>query len=328
MREYCTYFDRRYLPRGLALLRSLERHGRPFRLWVLCLDQACAEHLTSLRHDALVTVTLEDLERGDPQLAASRATRSQIEYYFTCTPAWVWFVMHREPTVSELTYLDADLFFFSDPEPVFEESRPYSVSITPHRYADRARRRFARYGMHNVGWLTFRRDDDGMRCLAWWRERCIEWCYDRVQGDRYADQKYLDAFPLVSERVRTITHVGANAAPWNIGAYEVGGERDRPTIGDSPLVFYHFQGVRKLAPRTYDTNLAVYGASLSPSVRELIYVPYLRELDAIEGSLPEFLIRPEPLRYRPRNWRERALRAVGFWLIDARARARRTIVYL
>ena len=33
-RDYCTYFDHRYLARGLALFRSLERHAGDFRLFV------------------------------------------------------------------------------------------------------------------------------------------------------------------------------------------------------------------------------------------------------------------------------------------------------
>src|SRR5260221_7944857 len=96
-RVYCTYFDHNYLPRGLALYRSLQRHSPGARLWVLCLSDACHQALTTLAPPALIPVRLSDFEAADPAVAATRPMRSQVEYYFTCTPAWKRFVLTQEP---------------------------------------------------------------------------------------------------------------------------------------------------------------------------------------------------------------------------------------
>ena len=57
-RLYCTYFDHRYLSRGLALYHSLQRHAPGTRLWVLCLSEDCHRILTTL--DLPATAREED----------------------------------------------------------------------------------------------------------------------------------------------------------------------------------------------------------------------------------------------------------------------------
>ena len=64
----------------------------------------------------LCRVRLADFEAADPEVAATRSSRSAIEYYFTCSPAWMLFVLKREADAEWVTYLDGDLFFFNLPE--------------------------------------------------------------------------------------------------------------------------------------------------------------------------------------------------------------------
>ena len=96
MRHYCTYFDHNYLAKGLALYRSLARHGRPFRLWVLCLSDACHAALKALAAPEMALVSLGELERFDPGLPGVKSGRSLVEYYFTCTPILPRYVMAAE----------------------------------------------------------------------------------------------------------------------------------------------------------------------------------------------------------------------------------------
>src|SRR5664279_1495200 len=96
-RVYCSYFDHNYLPRGLALYHSLQRHSEGARLRVLCLSDACYRALVALDLPHLIPQRLADFEAADPELAATRSNRSLVEYYFTCTPAWMFFVLNSEP---------------------------------------------------------------------------------------------------------------------------------------------------------------------------------------------------------------------------------------
>jgi hypothetical protein len=281
-RVYCTYFDHNYLSRGLALYHSLQRHAPGSRLWVLCMSEACHHALLSLDLPDLVPCRLADFEAADPAVTATRASRSTVEYYFTCSPAWMRFVLDREPDAEWVTYLDGDLYFFASPDPIYDELRDASVAIIPHRFAAKIKR-YAKFGTYNVGWVGARNDGEGRKVIEWWREKCIEWCHDYVDGDRFADQGYLNTFPRLSPRVKIIEHPGANLAPWNIGNYRIGVAWGKVIIdGTWPLIFFHFQGLRRDLGCFVFNNHRVYRAPFPATVRHWIYKPYVDELLGIE----------------------------------------------
>src|SRR3977135_3134158 len=134
MVHYCTYFDRNYLVRGLILYRSLKRHGQPFTLWVLCMDTETYTALDRLKEPMIRPIRLSDFERGDDALLAAKANRSTIEYYFTCTPSLPLYVLGIEPRIEMITYLDADLKFFANPQAIFDELGSNSIGIIPHHF--------------------------------------------------------------------------------------------------------------------------------------------------------------------------------------------------
>lgn len=282
-RHFCTYFDHRYLAQGLALHASLSAVCESFTLWVLALSEEAERILAAAKLTNLRVMPLHALETYDPDLRASRANRSLVEYYFTCSPCLPRYLLNEQTDMHEVTYLDSDLYFFSSPEPVFDEIGAASAAITPHRFTPDSARSHARYGLYNVGWLTFRDDGDGRACLEWWRERCIEWCFDRVEADRYADQKYLDRFQALFKSVHAIAHPGANLAPWNLANHEVDWRDDAVRVDGRELVFFHFQGLRRLSDGWYDSNLTGYGARLTPAVRDHIFRPYLQALAQTEA---------------------------------------------
>jgi hypothetical protein len=297
-RVYCTYFDHNYLSRGLALYHSLQRHAPGSRLWVLCLSETCHQTLVALDLPDMLPIRLADFEAADPEVAATRASRSAIEYYFTCTPAWMLFVLGRETKAEWVTYLDGDLFFFASPEIIYDELQDAAVAIIPHRYTAKLAR-LRKFGTYNVGWVGARNDPDGIGVIKWWREKCIEWCHDVVDGDRFADQGYLNSFSRLFSRVKIIENIGANLAPWNIGNYRVDFRGNRVLIeAIDPLVFFHFQGLRKGLRWFIFNSHRAYRAPFSADVRNHIYKPYVDELLAIEQTVDPMLQVPAAKPHR------------------------------
>ena len=266
-RVYCTYFDHNYLSRGLALYHSLQRHAPGARLWVLCLSDACHRTLVALDLPDLMPVQMAEFEAADPEVAATRSTRSLIEYYFTCSPAWMLFVLSKEPDAEWVTYLDSDLYFFASPDAIYEEMKDAAFAIIPHRFSP-GLEDLRRFGTYNVGWVSARKRDDGIAALRWWRERCIEWCHDWVEGERFADQRYLDRMPETFGGVHVISHLGANLAPWNIADCKLEWSDGRVEIERRyPLLFFHFQGVKRSGGYYFNSH-RFYHAPFSGLMKE------------------------------------------------------------
>lgn len=303
MRHYFTYFDRNYISRGLALLGSLEEHASPFTLWVLCLDETTSAVLRALAHPSVRLIELRELERFDPELLGVKGSRSTVEYYFTCGPCLPPYIFSQEPDLDALTYLDADLLFYSSPEPIYLEMGTSSVGIIPHRFPPQLAH-LAVHGTYNVGLIVFRNDQRGKTVLDSWRTQCLDWFYDRIEGERFADQGYLNQWPAFPG-VHVVKHKGADVAPWNFMQYAI--PTSGPvTIDGDPLIFYHFQGVRQLGGGLWDLGLHGYGSMPSP-LRQRLYAPYIEKLNSAAAVARQLgatgIGGGRTIRDRARSWR-------------------------
>lgn len=287
-RHYCTLLDGRYALRARALLRSLRRHARPFRMTALCLDREAERALAG--EEDLEVVPLAALEVRQPGLRAAREDRSWLEYCYTCTPALIADRLAADDDSERITYLDADLYFYSSPEPLHAAVPAGGIGIVGHRFPERLRHLEA-YGRFNVGWVSFGRGPVAAECLERWREQCLAWCFDRLEPGRYGDQKYLDEWPERYPGVVVLEHPGAGLAPWNAERHALAAdESGEVTVDRAPLVFHHFHGLHR-EPGRARTGLRAYGARISPALWRLVYRPYLRELRALDR---------DPARARPR----------------------------
>jgi hypothetical protein len=302
--HFCTYFDRNYLTRAVALHQSLVRHSPEFTLWALCLDDDVYSAVSALNLESLRPVRLSELEAADPALVAARENRSTVEYYFTLSPELPLYLLDRVPEIESITYLDSDLLFYSNPQPILDELALGSVVIVSHRFAPHLRH-LAIYGEFNVAMLSFRNDRPARAVLGRWREQCLEWCYDRVEDGKFADQGYLNGWPGLPG-VRVLDHPGVDLAPWNFMQYRIDLAADPPTVDGQPLVFYPFQACKAVAPGLWDPGLDAYGPMTS-RLRSWLYGGYLRELrtaDRLVRSRVPAASRSRSIR-RPRyGWRE------------------------
>ncbi|MCI5136863.1 MAG: hypothetical protein D3922_00255 [Candidatus Electrothrix sp. AR1] len=294
---FCTLFDSRYLDRGLALYSSLESTCENFLLWILCLDDLAYTTLKKLDLDCIKLVKLSALEEYDPFLAKVKTGRTVVEYYFTCKSCFAVFVLEACQEADRIIYMDADLYFFASPDNIYPLIGDNSIAITPHKFLSK-KEYLEEYGRFNAGFLLFKRDENGLACLQWWRERCIEWCHDYPEHDRYADQKYIDRFSSLFEGVWSIENVGVNLAPWNVEGKKISVDEKQVYVNDAPLIFFHFHNLRSISKRVFDIGFQAYCSLLDNEVLDYIYKAYLTELLRQRASIGTL---KKPLKRGPCN---------------------------
>ena len=271
MKNYCTLFDRNYLYKGLTLYFSLKEHAGDFKLYILCMDDITLELLTRMSLPQVELISLAEFE--NEALLKAKKERTVTEYSWTCTSSLCYYMLQQKK-VDHIIYLDADLFFFNDPQTMFEEIDGASIAIIEHRspikkYDDIV-------GKYNVGLIYFKNDDDGYDCCQWWAERVLEWCFYRYEDGKYGDQLYLNDWPTRFKNVRVIKHDGVGIAPWNLKVdYHVSQKDGKLFVNDLPLIFYHFHAFYLL--RGNDFGRAV-GYFIPKQKGKLIYPPYIEQI--------------------------------------------------
>ncbi len=287
-RYFCTLFDSGYLIKGLAMVRSLARYCQGAKIYVLCMDDQTRLILNRLDLPNVQCVSLAEVETDE--LLKAKSDRGVAEYCWTLSSCFTWHVMQSNSEIDFLTYVDADLLFYSDVQPLFEEIGDASIAIIEHRFTERLKDREVN-GRFCVEWDSFRRDEQGLACLSRWREQCIEWCYYRLEEGKMGDQKYLDEWPQRYSSCHILMHPGAGIAPWNYAQYRF--DKDalgNITVDGLPLIFYHFHQFQLLENGRFDRLSTFYTSECAEPAA--IYEYYEAELKKCLADIriiePEF----------------------------------------
>ena len=266
--HFCTLFDSYYIHKGIALYLSLEKVTSDFHLYVMAFDKNCYDKLRSCGFNKMTVEFLDDFET--PELKAVKPSRNKAEYCWTAGPSVIYHFLTKY-NLDKITYLDSDLFFVANPEIIEKEAGESSVVITEQNIGDEAKEK--RYGRYCVQYMTFCNDADGLGALTWWRDSCIEWCYQIMEPTRYADQKYLDEFPKRWKSVCVLKNMGAGIAPWNMHRYQYTDKTVTFKGNEWPQVFFHMHGV---VVSVKDGVLIAHSDhyALNEEVIRLFYEPY------------------------------------------------------
>jgi hypothetical protein len=281
MLNFCTLFNVNYLAKGLAMYDSLVANCSDFHLYIFAFDNTTYQVLTGKQLACATVIALADFETE--ALLAVKPERSVAEYCWTSTPLTIKHCLENYQ-LSHCTYLDADLFFYSDPKVLIDEMGDNSVLITPHNYHPKYDVS-ATAGIYCVQFVTIKATTDGFKVLNWWAQACIKWCFARYEDGKMGDQKYLDSWPYMFDGIYICRNAGAGLAPWNLLNYQYTSTPntlgDKIAVDNTALIFSHFHDLK------YFSNDSWYlgGYEVPGFVSEFIYQPYIKTLLKINHEL-------------------------------------------
>lgn len=295
MLNFVTLFDKNYMSRGIVLYNSLAEHCKSdFCLYVLAMDDVVANYLPSLEHKNLIIITVQDIKEMYPVLDRLQQERTRGEFCWTLSSFSIQYAI-RKFNLDSCTYLDCDVCFYNDPQLLFDELGDKSVLITEHNYTPEYDQS-ATSGKYCVQFVYFKNNPDGNKVLEYWRSKCEEWCYNRMEDGKFGDQKYLDDWESRFEGiVFNCRNIGCGVAPWNLQKYYVSKENDilyvteRITKIKKPIVFFHFHALTEVGERKW--CLSHY--RLADADKELLFRPYVRNLYKEEDKYPQGFIKKE-----------------------------------
>jgi len=283
MYNFCTLFDTHYISRGITMYSSLEKHCADFHIYIFAFNDKALHILKSLQLKHATIISLQEFE--DEKLLKVKPTRSIGEYCWTSTSSTILYVIEKYK-VENCTYLDADLYFYSSPKPIFDELGTNSILLTEHRYT-KLHNKSKTAGKYCVQFITFKNDERGLKALRWWRERCLEWCFAYYEDGKFGDQLYLEDWTERFEGVHVMKHLGGGLAAWNIQQYDIFENNDK-LFGKEKgggevfeVIFYHFHYLRFFT----DNKIELGRRPLSNEVLQYFYKPYIRLLEKTKAEI-------------------------------------------
>lgn len=278
-KHFATFFDRNYLSQGLTTISSLLAVEEDCNIFILCLDNETYHYFQTEKLKNIVPISLEEIEKWDPDLSEAKKNRNRVEYYFTLSPILALFLLETYD-LAHICTMDADLYFYSTCNPIFELLKENSVILTPHKFHERLIH-LRCVGDFNVSFQIFKNDSNGHAFLEEWRKLCIEWCKDELdeKNDRFADQLYLNRlFEKYRPFCYSLENEKAGIAPWNISTFELHFKENLAMLDKDICIFYHFQGFSPINKFVAKSSLKAYKCDTTNSALQKMYNHYWNQL--------------------------------------------------
>ena len=284
---FTTLFNSYYLCKGIAMYESLLRVCDNFHLYIFAFDEKSYAYLKQQNYANVTIISLKELEDYFPKLLEVKSSRTFAEYCWTTTAYTIKYCLDNFK-IDHCIYVDADLYFMSNPRVLVDEVGKDDIVITEHNYTP-CYDQSATSGKYCVQFILVKNNANGRFIIDWWKDACYDWCYNRYEDGKFGDQKYLDDWTTRFQNVHVLQHLGV-VAPWNIQQFALSNQENeillvhKNTKKEYSLIFYHFHYFHHC--KILNFYEYIYGPyELSNRVIKMVYRPYLNDISNIHKEL-------------------------------------------
>ena len=306
-----TYFDKKYINRGLALVNSVLAKNSDLEVfYIQTLDLESYNEVKSyfLRNSRVLTFA-PDVIKDDIEEMAKFLNGNEL--FFALKPVCIQKCIDTISFKGHLIYLDADLYFFRELQ-LPKIKQDYSVLLSEHVFANRTRNHIV-HGKHNAGFIIFQLTKDESRdFLKLWLKMCLDTAMTPRVSNSFSDQLILEEVSRKFSTVDSISDIRINQSLWAIDSMFSISSRKRIIFMLRELIAFHFHGLQE-TDSGINTGIRRYGRTnvKNVSIIRYIYLLYIREIEQIridrglaQSFMPKWKILLSLFVFGKVKWRE------------------------
>jgi len=251
---YATVISASFLPYAYALSNSLLQSGNRNILNVLVTDANTSnQHRLPDSTEFMHFISLSEL--STPVSPDMLIYFDALELSNTLKPFLISHLLYSAG-YTHIAYLDADLFFTSSLDPVWDKNPDASVLVTPHHVTPPSlkltyinEKDIVDMGYINGGFACWRATETSRKILNWMMERFPVYGFAQREKGMFADQKLLPLlFSYFAPHIQCLSTPTLNIAFWNAHERYVEQSDDGWHIQDERVIFFHMSGYKLTHP--------------------------------------------------------------------------------
>ena len=248
-----TLCSNNYLAQAKTLADSLLKHNPDYAFYIGLVDKMAAnvdyERFSPSKIIPIDTIGIVDFDKLWKKY-------NIIEFNTAVKASFFKYLFKSYPATDSVLYFDPDITIFDSLSTIENDFSESDILITPHILKPIPpdnkipnENSFLNFGVYNMGFVGVKNNFNGSQFLLWWEERLRKLCYMDVANGIYVDQLLINLVPIFFRKVKILTHLGFNVAPWNLHE-RISKQSDGffQMVDNSSLTFYHFSGYNYLQP--------------------------------------------------------------------------------
>lgn len=236
-----------FLSLARAAAKSFLRYHKDYEFYIGVIDPV--DPRIQLWYDGFKIVKCDEI--GIPDLEEMAKKYNISELSCALKSFFTRYFIRENPSVSEILYLDADLYFYAALSEVEALHRDYDILLTPHlikpmvfdgKQPDEVA--YLSTGTYNGGFFSIKVTENSRRFIDWWCERMRNYCFYSLDKGLFVDQKWLNLVPVFFDKVFIVKLFGYNVSYWNLHERSIELKAGQYLVNlDDKLRFFHFSSI-------------------------------------------------------------------------------------